>query len=231
MIVLKQILREFSVPFIISIAWMVLNLWRSHDPWSLINAMNIFGPTFFLVSWATGQFFRIRKQLGVESHLSRLKSDLEVVARDIRSQTQELSSYATGGDGFIYFLPQMFMPHGFVVMSLTQGGYPLYNVHATARVLGSSHSEMDIPIGDTKAGVSKVHFLPVDLSQSDEFKLRLWITARNGAQWQDVWLRKLSDQWTFAIRVRTDRNVVRYQQIDPDFPVEGSEPFAGFDES
>ena len=233
--VFKQILREFLAPFIISIVWVFVNLANSPDKWTLLAAVNIFGPTFFLISWLSGQIFRVKKQIAVESNLLRIKDDLEAVADDIRLQTKEVSRYVTGGSAFIHFLPQVYhslpLNNGLPLLALTNGNYPLYDVKAVlSNALNQGYPEMEINIGNSKDKVASMHILPIDMIGVSEHKLRLWITARNGAYYQDVWLKKISDLWTFAIRVRDGDNLIKLEQVDPDFPVRGQDAFVGFND-
>ena len=52
-----RLLKEFWLPALFAIAWTIYNIRTSGAPWDFKAILNIFGPTFFLVSWATGQFY------------------------------------------------------------------------------------------------------------------------------------------------------------------------------
>lgn len=69
---LKQILSEFWLPLLAAICWTAYVLWSK--PIDLKAVISGFGPAFFLASWMTGQFFRIRKQEKVQSGLSSVET-------------------------------------------------------------------------------------------------------------------------------------------------------------
>jgi uncharacterized membrane protein YciS (DUF1049 family) len=232
--IIIQLLREFLIPLVLSIAWVILNFLQSNGQWTLLTAINVFGPTFFLLSWMIGQIFRVKKQIGVETTLQRITGDLENVANTIRVNAEKLSSSVTGGDGFIHFLPQVYYPelvkNGLVLLMLKNGEYPLYDV--SAKLISSldlGYPDMELVVGNTKEKVSSLHKLPIDMIGVNEHKLKLWITARNGAYYQDIWLKKTQNRWTFAIRVRDSNNGIRLEQVDTDFPIHGDKVFEHFD--
>lgn len=64
---------------------------------------NIFVPSFFLLSWATGQFFRVKKQTHIDANLKGIEGRLEGLVIKIEERTTVLLSSITGGDSFCYF--------------------------------------------------------------------------------------------------------------------------------
>jgi hypothetical protein len=228
-----QLLREFLIPLVLSIAWVILNFLQSDKHWTLLTAVNVFGPTFFLLSWMIGQIFRVKKQIGIETTLMRITSDLENVSNDIRINADKLSNAFTGGDGFIYFLPQVYfselLKNGLPLTILKIGEYPLYDVSANlSKASNPGYPDVNLLVGNTKENVSKAYSLPIDMIEVDEHKLTLWITARNGAYYEDIWLKKAQGRWTFAIRVRDSSNGTRFEQVQPNFPIDGNNAFEHF---
>lgn len=93
--IFKQLLREFLLPFTVALIWTGSNIYFSKDDeLSIIKFFNIFGPSFFLVAWMTGQVFRVKKQQGVENKLTTLINELE-------QKTNHLSDLVTGGDSIV----------------------------------------------------------------------------------------------------------------------------------
>ena len=66
---LKQMLREFWLPFVVAIVWTAYVIWT--EPANLKTIITAFGPAFFLASWMTGQFFRVRKQAILSKYFRR----------------------------------------------------------------------------------------------------------------------------------------------------------------
>ncbi len=77
---LRQLLREFWMPLILGVAWTAYNLAaRPPGYWSLREALNIFGPTFFFLSWLGAQWHRVRKQQKVEADLQELRDGMRAL--------------------------------------------------------------------------------------------------------------------------------------------------------
>jgi len=75
--IFKQILKEFSVPLTLSVLWVFYNFYGKATLVTIKDIVNTFGPTFFLMSWMTGQFFRVKKQTNVEESLLSIESRLK----------------------------------------------------------------------------------------------------------------------------------------------------------
>jgi len=103
---LKQIVKEFWLPFLLSVLWVFYNIFGDkienvHGD-KVKNIVNIFGPTFFLLSWLTGQFFRIKKQTKVEDNFLTVESRLQELLSEIERQTTKMIAHISGGDSFCY---------------------------------------------------------------------------------------------------------------------------------
>lgn len=90
--ILKQILREFWVPLLVAILWTILTHDTTPQLGKFTTLVNIGMPTFFFVSWMTGQYFRVSKQERVSSTLSNIESRVEKVLGDISKQAADMKS-------------------------------------------------------------------------------------------------------------------------------------------
>ncbi len=89
--IVKQLLKEFWIPLTLAVLWTCLNFFTQTDKekkWT--DFINIAMPTFFIVSWMTGQYFRVRKQEQVSTSLSKIEGRVESVLTDISKQTKEM---------------------------------------------------------------------------------------------------------------------------------------------
>ncbi|MGB6262123.1 MAG: hypothetical protein WBF72_06775 [Rhodanobacter sp.] len=94
--------------------------------------MNVFGPSFFLASWATGQFFRVKKQALVEKNLSTIEDRVEGVLSRLEQQARDFAGYTVGSEGFASFMP-MIREKGFIELGLSNvSDYPVFDVQAEA---------------------------------------------------------------------------------------------------
>lgn len=94
----NQIIKEFWLPLIIALLWTLYNLNLKNESWSIAKAINVFGPTFFLVSWCCGQYFRIRKQKKVEYELDEVQNKLDKFFKQLETKTENIINNLTGGD-------------------------------------------------------------------------------------------------------------------------------------
>jgi hypothetical protein len=97
---LKQIVVEFWLPFAAACAWTAFVLWRRATAMDIVTTVAVFGPTFFLCSWLTGQFFRVRKQTRVEESFTDVSTRLECVLERIETSASQMLDNLTGGDTF-----------------------------------------------------------------------------------------------------------------------------------
>ena len=78
--VLRQLLREFWLPLLLGAAWTAFNvLERPGDDWSARTVLNVFGPTFFFMSWLVAQWYRVRKQQRVEEGIDALHTGVRAI--------------------------------------------------------------------------------------------------------------------------------------------------------
>lgn len=75
-----QLLREFRLPLLLGIAWTVFNFVdRPISLWTVREVVNVFGPTFFFISWLVAQWYRVKKQQRVEHGLTEIQRDVRAI--------------------------------------------------------------------------------------------------------------------------------------------------------
>jgi hypothetical protein len=135
--IIKQIINEFWIPLILAILWVLYNIYGNDDSsqWNFQKIVNVFGPTFFLLSWMTGQFFRIKKQTKVEESFGTLESRFKELLDKVETKTEEMIGHVTGGNSFPWFQIAMIdnIKDKGVLMAIHHGVHPLYDV--TARIV------------------------------------------------------------------------------------------------
>ncbi len=78
--VLRQLLKEFWMPLLLGAAWTAFNVFdRPGEGWSVRTILNIFGPTFFFMSWLVAQWYRVRKQQQVEEGINSLHAEVRAI--------------------------------------------------------------------------------------------------------------------------------------------------------
>lgn len=211
--VAKQLLKEFALPCVVALSWTLYSM--SGGQFSLIAAVTVFGPAFFLASWLVGQVFRVRKQVGVEKSfgdvegrlikltgsLSEVEGRLERLAETLESNVKEMVGHINGGDSFCYAMPigvasgkrQWLLRHC--------GGFPLYKVSARftdigdlAKGIEDTFSWDEISVG----GNSMVTSLP---ALKDEQAINIFFYSRNGRVVQEIRFGMLGDHSAYAYRL------------------------------
>ena len=230
---IKQILREFWLPFVAAISWTAYVLWGNS-----INAKGIlsaFGPSFFLASWMTGQFFRIRKQEHVQSGLASVETRLQRLLGELEAQTKEVTHHTTGGDSFCYFGVGV-DGNTATWTAVHQGKYPLYNVGARIVDLSKFHESMNsgypldadtnVRIGDIAQGQAMATH-SMDLGTGDSRDFNIFFSARNGFFTQLLRFRRVGGKWISATSVTSmvlaalDKNPVLHRVADG-YPVDAN---------
>lgn len=217
----SQLLKEFSVPLVASIAWTAYVL----DDMTVQSIGANFGGAFFFVSWMTGQFFRVRKQAGVESSLSLLESRVSHVVEQLETQTLELTNHMNGGNSFCAFNIYIQRGNQSYWFAEMHGKYPMYNVSArvidldiydeTSRGPQAEGAETYIEIGDLSldgAHISKLF----DLGDSDSRRFNVFFLAKNGSVVQNIKYKLIDGEWTWATKVFDETGELA--RLDHNFP-------------
>ena len=220
---LKQLVKEFWFPGLIATAWTIYTVWGEISVETLIAA---FTPAFFLASWSTSQFFRVRKQAGVESSLKALEGRLTGLVEKIENETGELLNHMTGGESFCYMLV---MADNLNWVVIHQGTHHLQNLSARVcdiDALASPDSwrtaNANVDIGILFKGMC-VQSLAIPLN-ADHRRFNIFFVANNGSFLQELRLKRTGDNhWATATRVirsSDGEQIVLFERIDPDFPLE-----------
>lgn len=127
--ILRRVVLEFWFAFLGATAWTAW-LWQSHQK-SSAELIGSFAASFFLFSWATGQFFRIQKQNNVEDRFAGIKEDLERLVESLKSQTDRLFHELTGGESYpSCMLVRCDEDSNHLQIHLqNKGDHPLYDIH------------------------------------------------------------------------------------------------------
>lgn len=91
----KQIVKEFWFPLAVTVLWAGLNgILPPADQSPFMKIVNVAAPTFFFASWATAQFFRVRKQEHVSGSLSSIGERILEVTERLETQAGKLETIA-----------------------------------------------------------------------------------------------------------------------------------------
>lgn len=231
--ILKQIIKEFWIPLALSIIWVLYNIYgnSSDAEWNIQKTVNVFGPTFFLLSWLTGQFFRVKKQTKVEDSFGAMEVRFKELLDKVESKTEEMIGHISGGNSFPWLQIGMInSSNQGVLMAIHQGNHPLYNV--TARIVDlqrfdqikSNISLVTFGYADTNLNIGNM--IPSHASMVQKWKIEsepeqsynIFFTARNGSFTQLMRLKKINGVWASATKVTNRNNEILHEQIDEKYP-------------
>ncbi|AZE35220.1 hypothetical protein C4K06_2187 [Pseudomonas chlororaphis subsp. aureofaciens] len=221
-----QLVTEFSVPMIISIAWTSYVLWGKELTVQSIGAN--FGGAFFFVSWMSGQFFRVRKQASVEESFGSVEKRLNHLIDELETKSQHMIGYITGGDSHLYFLPLQSVGNKIQWLACHSGEYPLHQV--TVRIV-----DLEILLGyykpedqqgfDVRHDLGEIHyganFALGENAIGDRQRLsfNIFTYARNGKFLQEVRFEKVAGVLLKALRITRSGGEVVREEIDLNFPL------------
>jgi hypothetical protein len=131
--VLSQIWIEFRIPLAFAVAWTILNIFYPAKDNSIITNIKTFGPAFFLISYFSGQFFRVKKQIKVEENLESVEGRLINLTERLEAKTNELVNYVTGGDSYFFYRVEQQLGPGewFIITPEFIGEFPINNLRVT----------------------------------------------------------------------------------------------------
>ncbi|MFM4922410.1 hypothetical protein [Aeromonas dhakensis] len=233
--IFTQIIKEFWIPLALSILWVLYNIYGngSETEWSFQKTVNIFGPTFFLLSWLTGQFFRVKKQTKVEDSFGSMEIRFKELLDKVESKTEEMIGHISDGNSFPWL--QIGMTYGSnqgVLMAIHQGDHPLYDVIARIVDLQKleqvknnislatlEHIETNVNIGNMiPSHASMVQ--KWEIESEPEQSYNIFLTARNGSFTQLLRLKKVNGAWVCATKIMNKNNEILHEQIDDNYPKE-----------
>jgi hypothetical protein len=223
--IFNQLIKEFCAPFALAFAWSAYNLYS--DPssnWNITKFINIFGPSFFLASWLTAQYFRVRKQNKVENELLKIQEKTAKMLDELETKTSDLVSHLTGGDSFCYLMiGNLFKSSNVGIFTVVHcGNHVIYDVKARI-------CDLNVPVTAQMSGNSEIHrtfgnLTPGhaisqgswNLGDGENKNYNIFWNARNGGFVQLLRFRKINDQWYFATKVQRDK--VIFEKIQEEYP-------------
>jgi hypothetical protein len=228
--VLKQLLAEFWLPFIVALAWTCFNVWPiDTDHLSLRATVNIFGPTFFFASWLMAQWYRVRKQQKVEGNLSTIEASVKQTLSDLDTKTSDLVDYITGGQSACCLQP---MRDGSVALNHL-GKHPLYDVRARvadlekldqiegrATIEQLARADTNYDFGNLFPGQATLRQGFFDLAGTYR-GFNIFYTARNGHFVQLLRFRRVGDEWLYATKVERDGDIL-FEDIQDGYQIDSN---------
>lgn len=206
--IFRQLLREFWIPFLISLAWTAYSTWGGGA--DIKKIVSIFGPTFFLISWIVGQVFRVRKQVGVESSFTNVEHRLEKLTDSLERNVRTMVGHINGGDSFCYLMPNGKYEHKGASFVLRHcGEFPLFNLQVRI-----------VDIDSLRQGVTAEHSFTIDefsvtgtnLLDTPHFSesraLNIFYHSRSGRVVQEVRFAQVGDQRCYAYHITRDGEVL-----------------------
>ena len=236
--VLLQILKEFLLPLVIALGWTLFNLYdKTKTDWSFKESVNIFGPTFFFISWLISQWFRVKKQQKVETGLSDIEASIKRTLSKLDAKTIDLVGHITGGDSACY-IDGNTENDSFIKLNaaIHIGHHTLYDVNARIvnvllfTKLGNvisyadiAKTETNIRLGNLIPGHANMIALNIPLGRDhNKYELNIFFSARNGSFTQLLRFRKVENKWLCATRVERESAgdvVTIFEKIDENYPL------------
>jgi hypothetical protein len=231
--ILVQIFKEFSIPLLLSILWVLYNIYggEKKNDWNIQKIVNVFGPTFFLLSWLTGQFFRVRKQTKIEDSFGTMETRFKELLDKVEAKTEEMIGHISGGNSFPWFQITMINNNNNegVLMAIHEGLHPLYDVSARIvdmQKLNEVKNNISLATLEyTDKNINVGNMIPSHANMIQQWKLEsepeksynIFITARNGSFLQQLRLKKINGVWLSATKTTRD-NKLLHEKIDDNFP-------------
>jgi hypothetical protein len=215
----KRLLREYWLALLLAIGWTGYNSYSATRPWSIKDGINIFGPTFFLLSWVTGQFFRVRKQALTERNFEEIIETITggttfpLVSTILREPTRGAPDYPSGlilsprGEHSLYDLTV-------IVTDIDQ----LRALQKSGQLFGMEAYMKRFQLGTLGRAYEQVLFR-FEPSPAGAHSFNIQSFARNGRFNERLLIRKVGERWTQAHRVMHEKLVVA-EYIQADFPRE-----------
>ena len=232
----RQLLKEFWFPAVVAALWAAVGLaWAGSSP--MVAAVKDAAASFFLVSWATGQYFRVKKQSQVESHLSGIVTRLTDVLERIESASDKTVAAMTGGTSYcVAELSNMTLNSTQGLLSFAhRGPYPLYDVEcrfididefsklvAEEKAIGLTTATRTFKLGTVAPGLTHMQWIGIRLNDhSSPRSYNVHFSARNASWTQQLRVAKAGDRWVTASRVYPPGHEAGQQPVDSsydDFP-------------
>ena len=219
--VLRQLGREMGFPLLIAVAWTLYSLAVEPTKRNLVDAITVFGPSFFLACWAFAQWFRVKKQQSVESGLSGIVTKQESLLAALTDTAERLEGHTSGGKSVGWLM--LVNPQGDVIRNITAhvvGDYPLIDAHASVLDLDKANlgfeelkrtgniqdvfkHHVKFHCGTVQPNLAVVQhpIVPCDTTKS-VIRFRVEWTARNGRWTQYIELKRNGAKYDFYTAVQ-----------------------------
>jgi hypothetical protein len=215
-----QLAREMGLPFLIAIGWTIFSVLAAPSKRNFVDAVSVFGGSFFLSCWAFSQWFRVKKQQAVESGLGGIVKKQEHLIETLMAATERLEGHASGGKSVAWL---SLSPRNGIIQNITasvKGDYSV--IDARASVLDLSKNQMAVEAfkltgsvsdffkyhvlficGTLQPGVASLQkqALPYDINEH-LLQYRVEWTARNGIWTQFIELKKDGDGYVFYTAIQ-----------------------------
>lgn len=219
--VIWQLVHEMGVPFLIAAGWTAYSLLAAPNKRNVVDAISVFGGSFFLACWAFAQWFRVKKQQAVESGLGGIVKKQEILVTALTEATERLEGHASGGKSVGWLM--LANPRDGAIRGITahvEGCYPL--IDANASVLDFSKAKLGLEefqrtgnihdlfkhhvtfnCGTLQPNLATLQrqVLTCDTTQP-LIRFRVEWTARNGRWTQYVELKRNSNKYDFYTAVQ-----------------------------
>lgn len=208
-----QLIKEFWLPFAIACIWTFINFYnKEYSSLSFVKVINIFGPSFFLASWLSGQYFRVARQAKVEGNLEKIEKRANDILNSLETRTTLIFSQITGGKSFCCAnLSQSYLGESNLTI-MHQGDFPLYDLTVNVVDLDKFNERAGNPayaheyqklfsIGTMlpKQVNSLCKVLLPDQENSKSFNI--FFSARNGMFSELLRFKKINNEWVSAMKV------------------------------
>jgi hypothetical protein len=221
----RRLLEEFWLPALVAVAWTIYNAYTSSEIWEFKNIVNVFGPSFFLASWATGQFFRVKKQVNLDKNITAIDSRVESLLEKLEKHTKDFIGYTIGGDSLAYFMPMITQAEIVELGLINQSPYPVFDVQS--RLI-----DLDEPTDFSKGKLWTDHMFRLpslfpnrivmgayrfDIRGRERLYLNIFIDTRGQGTVQQIRIVRVNGTIQIATRTRAGEKVVE-QSVPDGFP-------------
>ena len=225
---IRQLLKEFWLPLTAAVIWTFVNFNnKSHDSWTLVSMINVFGPSFFLASWLTAQYFRVTRQAKVENNLEKIEKRANEIFSSIEARTTLLFNQVNGGNSFCYVCVAVEHLGNRLLVVNHEGDYPLYDLSIRVVDLEKFNEHIGNPenmhiyqqtfsIG-TMLPRQRNNLCAIPISNHEVSKsFNIFFSARNGMFHELLRLKKINSEWESAIKVEREKTLL--EAISNNYP-------------
>lgn len=230
--ILKQLLKEFWLPLALAFAWTLYNVSElPRERWSTRTFVNVFGPSFFFISWLVSQWHRVNKQQKVEAGLSGIEASVKNTLQALEEKTADLVGYISGGESVCYLMGPNPVGNLWSQLLLVHvGRHPLYEVSARItdldefdKIKGNltaedvQRCEIHRNFGNLVVGHAKYLQESIDLGPGNSRRFNIFYIGRNGGFTQLLRCQRVDGTWLFATKVvRNDRTL--FERVAEEYP-------------